>query len=113
MDASLLLISSAFTHSELQLSLIHISIWACGGALVAMIIAFFSGPLPLQIVAFLVVTTILFFTTRPLAKKHLDNQLVKTHVESLIGKHVIVSADIAVSYTHLDVYKRQVLCPYR
>ena len=70
------------------------TIWACGGALVAMIIAFFSGSLPLQIVAFLVVTTILFFTTRPIAKKHLDNQLVKTNVESLIGKHVIVSADI-------------------
>ena len=70
------------------------TIWACGGALVAMIIAFFSGSLPLQIVAFLVVTTILFFTTRPIAKKHLDYLLVKTNVESLIGKHVIVSADI-------------------
>lgn len=34
------------------------------------------------------------FTTRPIAKKHLDNKLVKTNVESLIGKHVIVSADI-------------------
>lgn len=71
------------------------TIWACGGALVAMIIAFFGGcSLPLQIVVFLVVTTILFFTTRPIAKKHLDNKLVKTNVESLIGKHVIVSDDI-------------------
>lgn len=70
------------------------TIWACGGALVAMIIAFFSGSLALQVVAFLVVTTILFFTTRPLAKKHMDNRLEKTNVESLIGKHVIVSADI-------------------
>ena len=40
------------------------------------------------------VTFILFFTTRPIARKHLDNKLVKTNVESLIGKHVIVSADI-------------------
>ena len=63
------------------------TIWACGGALIAMIIA-------LQVVAFLIVTTILFFTTRPLAKKHMDNKLEKTNVESLIGKHVIVSADI-------------------
>ena len=39
-------------------------------------------------------STILFFTTRPLAKKHMDNKLEKTNVESLIGKHVIVSADI-------------------
>lgn len=70
------------------------TIWACGGALIAMIIAFFSGSLALQVVAFLVVTTILFFTTRPLAKKHMDNRLEKTNVESLIGKHVIVSADI-------------------
>lgn len=70
------------------------TIWACGGALIAMIIAFFSGSMALQVVAFLVVTTILFFTTRPLAKKHMDNRLVKTNVDSLIGKHVIVSADI-------------------
>ena len=70
------------------------TIWACGGALIAMIIAFFSGSLALQVVVFLVVTTILFFTTRPLAKKHMDNRLVKTNVDSLIGKHVIVSADI-------------------
>ena len=70
------------------------TIWACGGALIAMIIAFFSGSLALQVVAFLIVTTILFFTTRPLAKKHMDNKLEKTKVESLIGKHVIVSADI-------------------
>ena len=70
------------------------TIWACGGALIAMIIACFSGSLALQVVAFLIVTTILFFTTRPLAKKHMDNKLEKTNVESLIGKHVIVSADI-------------------
>ena len=70
------------------------TIWACGGALIAMIIAFFSGSLALQVVAFLIVTTILFFTTRPLAKKHMDNKLEKTNVESLIGKHIIVSADI-------------------
>ena len=70
------------------------TIWACGGALIAMIIAFFSGSLALQVVAFLIVTTILFFTTRPLAKKHMDKKLEKTNVESLIGKHVIVSADI-------------------
>ena len=43
---------------------------------------------------FLLSPLFFFFTTRPIAKKHLDNQLVKTNVESLIGKHVIVSADI-------------------
>ena len=35
-----------------------------------------------------------FLHDKTIAKKHLDNQLVKTNVESLIGKHVIVSADI-------------------
>ncbi len=70
------------------------TIWACGGAIAALIVAFFSGSLSLQIVVFLIVTFILFFTTRPIARKHLDNKLVKTNVESLIGKHVIVSADI-------------------
>lgn len=70
------------------------TIWACGGALIAMIIAFANGPIWLQIVVFLLVTTVLFFTTRPIAKKHLDNKIVKTNVESLVGKHVIVSASI-------------------
>lgn len=70
------------------------TIWACGGSLVSMFIAIFGGSIPLQIIVFLVITTILFFTTRPIARKHLDNHLVKTNVEELIGKHVIVIAAI-------------------
>ena len=59
------------------------TIWACGGALIAMIIAFFSGSLALQVVAFLIVTTILFFTTRPLAKNDIDN--LKSQGQVMIG----------------------------
>lgn len=70
------------------------TIWACGGALISMFVAILGGSVPVQIVVFLAITTILFFTTRPIARKHLDNNLVKTNVDELIGRHVIVTAAI-------------------
>lgn len=70
------------------------TIWACGGALVALIIAILGGSVPVQIVVFLAITIILFFTTRPIARRHMDNHLVKTNVDDLVGKHVIVTTEI-------------------
>jgi membrane protein implicated in regulation of membrane protease activity len=70
------------------------TIWFCGGALVALIIALFGGPIPLQIIVFLIVSLVLLFTTRPIARKHFDNKRTKTNVESLVGTHVIVTSTI-------------------
>ena len=39
--------------------------------------------------------------------KHIVDEIVRA-IEDAIG---VVAATVAVSYTHLDVYKRQVACP--
>ena len=62
------------------------SIWFTGGAIVAAIIAYSGGPLWLQIVAFIVVSTILLLVIRPFAKKHLAIGQEKTNTDSLIGR---------------------------
>ena len=62
------------------------SIWFTGGAIVAAIIAYSDGPLWLQIVAFIVVSTILLLVIRPFAKKHLAIGQEKTNTDSLIGR---------------------------
>ena len=71
------------------------SIWFTGGGIVAAIIAFMDGPVWLQIVAFIVVSTVMLLLMRPLAKKHLAIGQEKTNTDSLIGRteKVITTVD--------------------
>ena len=71
------------------------SIWFTGGAIVAAVIGYMNGPLWLQILAFIVVSTVLLLAIRPFAKKHLSIGNEKTNTDSLIGKveKVIVEVD--------------------
>ena len=71
------------------------SIWFTGGGIVAAIIGYMGGPLWLQFVAFLVVSTALLLLMRPFAKKHLAIGMEKTNTDSLIGRteKVITTVD--------------------
>ena len=71
------------------------SIWFTGGGIVAAVIAFMGGPVWLQIVAFIVVSTVMLLLMRPLAKKHLAIGQEKTNTDSLIGRteKVITTVD--------------------
>ncbi|MCR5542718.1 MAG: NfeD family protein [Eubacterium sp.] len=71
------------------------SIWFTGGAIVAAVIGYMHGPLWLQVVAFIVVSTLLLFLMRPLAKKKLAVGTEKTNTDSLIGRveKIIVTVD--------------------
>ena len=62
------------------------SIWFTGGAIVAAIIGYLDGPLWLQIIAFIIVSTVLLLAMRPLAKKKLALGREKTNMDSLIGR---------------------------
>ena len=62
------------------------SIWFTGGGIVAAIIGYMDGPLWLQIAAFIIVSTVLLFAMRPLAKKKLAIGMEKTNTDSLIGR---------------------------
>ena len=61
------------------------SIWFAGGAVVAVIVAAFHGPVWLQI---------LLFFTRPIAVRYFNRDRVRTNVESMIGRQAIVTSEI-------------------
>ena len=71
-----------------------VSIWFAAGALVAMIAAFFTWPVWLQITLFLVVSGSLVILLWPFIKKFINPKLVKTNVDAVIGSRGIVTATI-------------------
>ena len=70
--------------------------WLAIGALVAMIVSFFTSNLIIQMTVFVITSTILIFATKPLVKKFVRNydKSVKTNVFSIIGKHAVVIKSI-------------------
>lgn len=66
------------------------TIWFAAGALAAGIAAMFGGPVWLQVILFIAVTSLLLFCTKGFAKRHLDNRIEKTNAEGLIGKTSVV-----------------------
>ena len=71
-----------------------VSIWFCGGALVAIVANLLSAPFLIQLIIFIVVSAVLLIITRPLAKKILKKDTLKTNVSSLIGKKAVVTKEI-------------------
>ncbi len=70
------------------------TIWFAGGAMVAFLLSFVTDNLIVQIVAFLAVSLVLLFLTRPIALKYFNKNVEKTNVETLIGKEGLVQQDI-------------------
>lgn len=70
------------------------TIWFALGALFATIVSIAGGPMWLQIVLFLAVSLLLLLFTRPLAKKYFNKNRVKTNVEMLLDKQVVVTQTI-------------------
>ena len=68
-----------------------VSIWFCVGGIAAMVLAYLNLPLWSQICAFAVVSIIFIIFTRPLAKRYLRGNIVRTNCDRLIGKHAIVT----------------------
>lgn len=70
------------------------SIWFAGGALVALIVAAFHGPVWVQIACFVVVSLLLLFFTRPIAVKYFNKDRVRTNAESVVGRQGIVKNEV-------------------
>lgn len=51
-------------------------------------------PLMLQIGVFLVISTLLLIFTRPAAAKFMNQKIERTNVDSLIGKHAVVTETV-------------------
>ena len=69
--------------------------WFAMGALIAMILSFFTNNIILQVSVFIISSTILLFTTKPLVKKFIDKDSgIKTNAYSIEGKVGKVTVDI-------------------
>ena len=70
------------------------SIWLAGGALAALVVELLGLGIVWQIAAFLIVTFILLYFTRPWAQKYLNAKSVKTNYESLIGQKIKMTEQV-------------------
>ena len=66
------------------------TIWFAGGAVVSFILALLDVGLPIQIIAFLIVSIVLLILTRPIALRFFNQNREKTNAESLIGQKAVV-----------------------
>ena len=68
--------------------------WLGIGALIAMLVSFFTSNIIMQMSVFVVSSGLLIFATRPLVNKISKKDVVPTNVYSLIGKKAIVTESI-------------------
>ncbi len=71
-----------------------VSIWFAAGALVSALISLINGPVWLQILLFVLVSSGLLMGLWPFAKKFLNPKLEKTNLDSVVGAQCYVTADI-------------------
>lgn len=69
--------------------------WFAIGALLSMIVSFFTDNIVIQTAVFVVSSAVLIFATKPFLKKFSKNEdSIKTNVYSIIGKTGVVTNDI-------------------
>jgi len=71
-----------------------VSIWFGIGAIIALIGELLGLSQPMQIALFTVISIVCVVITRPLAKKYLRGNIVKTNYDRAIGKHCLVTETI-------------------
>lgn len=67
------------------------TIWFAGGAMVGFLLSLCGVPVEVQLGAFVAVSFLLLFLTRPFAARCINSGTVKTNVESLAGKQARVT----------------------
>ncbi|MFR8088432.1 MAG: NfeD family protein [Lachnospirales bacterium] len=71
-----------------------VSIWFAAGALAAWALAMFEVSEWIQCLAFVLVSGLLLFFTRPLVKKYVTPKIQPTNVDAIIGREAVVSEAI-------------------
>lgn len=68
-----------------------VSVWFAGGALIALILSFIPGVAWwVQLIVFFVISLTLLLALRPLTRKWMRGKIVKSNVDSLIGKKAVL-----------------------
>ena len=65
------------------------SIWFSAGAFFALIVSIFSDIIWLQIIVFMIASVILLISLRPIFKKYMNRNEVRTNASRLIGEEAI------------------------
>ena len=68
--------------------------WLSIGALLTMLVSFFTDNIAIQTTIFVLSSTILIFATKPFIKKFARTKNVKTNAFSIVGQNGIVIKDI-------------------
>lgn len=71
-----------------------VSAWFALGALAAMIASLCGGEIWLQLLLFVVVSTLFLLALRPMAKKYFTPRLAKTNIDSVIDSQGLVLEEI-------------------
>ena len=71
-----------------------VTIWFAAGAAVAFLLSLIGTPMPVQIVAFLVVSIAVLVLVRPIAARHFNNRLKKTNIDAYVGRKLIAKTEI-------------------
>lgn len=71
-----------------------LSVWFVISGIVALILSFFIDDVAIVSTVFAVLGIILLFTTRPLLKRYLPTQRVRTNADRIIGMKGIVTEEI-------------------
>lgn len=71
-----------------------VSIWFAVGALVTVFAAYAGMPVTGQLLIFIVVSIVAFFTTRPLTRRFVDPHITPTNADRLLGLDAKVTEEI-------------------
>lgn len=75
-------------------TVVTISLWFAGGALVALVASLLGAPLWLQVALFFLVSAALLGSLRGIVRKHFTPKLERTNVDAIIGSSGYVTAEI-------------------
>lgn len=70
------------------------TIWFAGGAFAAFLLSLAGVSVEVQLAVFVIVSFLLLFLTRPFARKYINQNVTRTNVDSLIGRHARVTSEI-------------------
>ena len=71
-----------------------VSIWFCAGSLVALVATWLGASLPVQIGLFAIVSVVAMALVRPMARKWLHPQMVKTNADRILDQEGVVVEEI-------------------
>lgn len=71
-----------------------VTIWFSVGAIGSLIAAALGASLLVQAIIFLSISIVLLIATRPIAKKFMKREIIKTNADKIVGQQAVVTKDI-------------------